>query len=600
MFHPACAKAAPSTSKIATGCTTPPCQTETGSTRNKPCRRANLPMATPTRSRAHHHLWTYSGCMPRSSRISPAQAKRAERAARGEPPVYDSYARLSKDPRTGEVEKIDTQLGDNRDLIARLGGQVGVELSDGISAWRRDAVRKGWRKLLDRAESGESDGIAVWHSDRLFRLPADLVKLLELSERGIKLASARGVRDLANPDDVFILHIEVAHAERSSEDTSRRLRRKFEVMRATGRLTGGIRRFGFPGMVPVPKDEADALEAEGLPRAVVSAEQVAAEREGIAWACQLVVNRQGEGVFARIAREWNERGLRTPWGNVWTWEAVPETLSRAVNAGLIEYDDVMVGRFESEEDVIVSEDLLTQVRSVIKSRRRGRSSGQVGRKYVGTGIVRCGGCGRGMSAKATTPQRGPIYFCPKHRGGCGRVSASLARVDQSLRELVIARLSDREHMATVRQFVTRNTTRLRELTTDIDSAERTQEALSERLGHGELSLAAFDKANRPLVARLAALTAERDALREKVGAPAAGEVGAGAVSSGEVAAEWDALNAEGGVEGMRVMLRRALGGTHAVVIAKAASTGRRWDPARVRLVPLSAVPTAHHTTRAGA
>ncbi len=114
---------------------------------------------------------------------------------------------------------------------------MGVELSDGISAWRRNAIREGWRKLLERAESGESDGIAVWHTDRLFRLPADLVKLLKLSDRGIKLASARGVRDLANPDDVFILHIEVAQAERSSEEAPR--------------LPLVLRSRGFPYLPPV-------------------------------------------------------------------------------------------------------------------------------------------------------------------------------------------------------------------------------------------------------------------------------------------------------------------------------------------------------------
>jgi site-specific DNA recombinase len=83
--------------------------------------------------------------------------------------VYDSYGRLSRVPETGELENIETQLADNRKVITRLGAQLGEELSDGLSAWKRSVRRPGWERLLERVQSGESDGIVVWHTDRLFR-----------------------------------------------------------------------------------------------------------------------------------------------------------------------------------------------------------------------------------------------------------------------------------------------------------------------------------------------------------------------------------------------------------------------------------------------
>jgi hypothetical protein len=49
--------------------------------------------------------------------------------------------------------------------------------------------------------------------------------------------SAHGARDLADPDDRFILRIEVAHAARSSDDTSRWLKKRFTTFRAQGRIT---------------------------------------------------------------------------------------------------------------------------------------------------------------------------------------------------------------------------------------------------------------------------------------------------------------------------------------------------------------------------
>ena len=74
-------------------------------------------------------------------------------------------------PETGELEKIEDQWSDNLVVIDRLGGVLGAELSDGLSAWKRSVRRPGWEQLLARVEAGESDGIVVWHTDRLFRQP---------------------------------------------------------------------------------------------------------------------------------------------------------------------------------------------------------------------------------------------------------------------------------------------------------------------------------------------------------------------------------------------------------------------------------------------
>lgn len=59
--------------------------------------------------------------------------------------VYDSSARLSKNPTTGEYEKIETQLSDNKLVIEWLGGMLGRELEDGLSAWKSWAA---WRRVI--------------------------------------------------------------------------------------------------------------------------------------------------------------------------------------------------------------------------------------------------------------------------------------------------------------------------------------------------------------------------------------------------------------------------------------------------------------------
>lgn len=69
---------------------------------------------------------------------------------------------------------IEDQWADNRNVIERLGATLGKELDDGASAWKRKARRPGWDELLEWMAQGLSDGVVVWHTDRLLRQPRDL------------------------------------------------------------------------------------------------------------------------------------------------------------------------------------------------------------------------------------------------------------------------------------------------------------------------------------------------------------------------------------------------------------------------------------------
>ncbi|MPZ80264.1 MAG: hypothetical protein GEV28_07650 [Actinophytocola sp.] len=57
--------------------------------------------------------------------------------------MFDLYARLSWNPNTRELEKIEDQWADNATVIDRMGGALGELLSDGLSAWKRGCVGRG-------------------------------------------------------------------------------------------------------------------------------------------------------------------------------------------------------------------------------------------------------------------------------------------------------------------------------------------------------------------------------------------------------------------------------------------------------------------------
>ncbi|MGH3980363.1 MAG: recombinase family protein, partial [Pseudonocardiaceae bacterium] len=156
------------------------------------------------------------------------------------PLVVDLYARLSRCPTDGSLEKVDTQLVDCRAVAQRNGWTIGHEHDDpNLSAWRRGVRRPGWEALLGRLESGACDGVVVWHTDRLLRQPRDLERLIDLGDgRGLVLASAYGEHNLGEADHRLALRILAATACKSSDDTSRRLKRRFATMREAGTVQG--------------------------------------------------------------------------------------------------------------------------------------------------------------------------------------------------------------------------------------------------------------------------------------------------------------------------------------------------------------------------
>lgn len=504
----------------------------------------------------------------------------------GRKPLFDSYARLSRVPDTGELEKIDTQFEDNRKKITDEGGELGLELSDGMSAWRKGVRRPGWERLLERVRSGESDGIAVWHTDRLFRQPRDLEKLIDLADRGLKVVSSHGARDLADSDDRYIMRIEVAHAARSSDDTQRRMKRRLKRRREKGIPQSHARSFGWPGLErprrqrrkPAgaengPEDwRAALIERESRPeRLPVPARQVARERIAIRQGSKDVL---AEVPLSEIAQQWNDAGVLTAEGNLHDYNTVRTILNRASNAGMIESEGVVVGHLPGHP--IVPEETFTKVRALFVSRQVGAVNRGA---YVGSGIARCELCDHTMTSRphvGTYPDGLPRrqYACRKNRNGCGKVAADGRAVDREIRAFVIRRLSDTRHAAALTAARARVAGRLAEVEQEISDCEGLIEALSARLGRRAIRLAAYDAAVEPLEKDLAKLVAEREQLED---GPGGGPVDA--MTRDEAAQQYD--NAD--MPEKRSMLQLALG-REKLHISPSASRGRKgFDPNRVKL-----------------
>ncbi len=489
----------------------------------------------------------------------------------GRTPVYDSYARLSRVPETGELEKIETQHEDNATAIKRRGGVVGEPLDDGLSAWKKGARRPGWEKLLKRIQAGVVDGLCVWHLDRLFRQPKDLEKLVELATAGFKIMSAHGTRDISNPDDLFILRIEVAHAARSSDDTSRRIKRRFKTFRSQGRITGGMRRLGFGGWDL--HERGPNGERVPVPDAVVEHER-AMLREA---AKLLLAGKSQED----IAKRWNAIGFYQVTGREWIPKTVSATMQRESLGGWIVHDGVIMGRID-EPDHILDPNTYDRLQALFKGRKRGRQSGTVGRKYVGTGILRCV-CGVKMSAHTQSPKTYPdgtvraTYYCAKSRRGCGKVYADMRGTDEALMVFTVRRLSDPKFASALASAREQVSDELAHVETELTVCRQLKEALADKLGRRKMTLAEWEAASEPLAEQITDLERRR------------AELSNGASEGEPIKPETKEVLMDrwlsNGPDVKRAMLVQALERSRVVVFPNEKKGKRVFDSERVRIIP---------------
>jgi site-specific DNA recombinase len=393
---------------------------------------------------------------------------------------WGGYVRISedewvKDPRTGEMrlsEKgITRQTEDITALAGRLGGTVAelypendtsaykkrrIRLPNGRSVWR--VYRPEFRRLLVDYEDGKIDGIIFYDIDRLARQPRDLEDLIDLVEYYKRPVEAvTGNIDLRTSNGRAMARVLVAMANKSSEDTARRVARASLQMAQEGRnsrFTGSRRRFGY-------REDGTLNEAEA---AVV---RDAAKRflAGESW--------------NGILKNFRASGIRPVYANLWSMTSIRQILLSPSTAGIAVYNGAL--REENKErgkknayydpegvalkdaagryilgnwQPVLTVDEWKAIVAESEARRKGQNfSAQGTRKYLLTGLLRCGRvhengvmCNRSMAGfKYRSKSGGDLwaYRCPdKVLGGCGGLQRSMPKLDKLIEDLLFAHLTE--------------------------------------------------------------------------------------------------------------------------------------------------------------
>lgn len=341
------------------------------------------------------------------------------------------YCRISRDPE-GTRDGVDRQEEDARALAERSGYDVAAVYidNDTSASTLSRKPRPRYAEMMEAADRGEFSAIVAYSNSRLTRRPRELEDLLDLhARRGIKILTVvSGSDDLLTADGRMTARIkadvDAAEAERAGERIARaHLQRARE-----GRVNHGARPFGW---MP-DKIGLDPAESALIRKAVTDIIDGVALRE--------------------VARSWNAAGVPTARGNHWDHRAVRQLLKGPRLAGWKVHQGEIVRDSAGRPVKGVWKPIISPTDwerlQVALTGRHGRSTGRRGaRRYLLSGVARCGVCGARMYATPT--KQGHAYQC-RGGGGVPEHTMSIAGVaaDETVSEVMVARLrqlGDLEH-----------------------------------------------------------------------------------------------------------------------------------------------------------
>ncbi|MFI0423355.1 recombinase family protein [Spongiactinospora sp. 9N601] len=385
------------------------------------------------------------------------------------------YARISQD-RTGAGLGIARQEEDCRALAERLGWNViDVYPDNDVSAYS-GKPRPQWERLLADVRADEIDGIVCWHVDRLTRSPRELEDVIDLHDRhDVALATVTGEIDLSTPSGRMVARMLGAAARQEAEHKAERQQRARVQAAERGRRNGGgTRPFGYTLI----------YDHDTPPRRVLREEINEPEAEVVREAARRALS--GEKLSA-IVRDFADREITSTNGKPFTQTTLRAVLASARISGRREYSPRKSGETKralmgeivcdtAEWPAIIDAQTSDRLRAFF-SIPHGTNGASTGRRYLLSGILKCGWCGHGLVGRIRHDkgsQKGKTrYICapsPDGRGGCGKITAAMDPVDKHVREAAGVRLESAD-------FVDR----LYRRDVDADAVTQALRAVEERL-----------------------------------------------------------------------------------------------------------------------
>lgn len=294
------------------------------------------------------------------------------------------YTRISED-QTGERLGVTRQLDDCLALADRLSWEVVARFDDNDLSAFNGKSRPGFEALLDAMKTGEFDALICWHTDRLYRSMKDLERLIDIADdRRIQIRTVNGGDlDLSNSAGRMVARILGSVARQESEHKGERQKRANEQKAAAGKWQTANRPFGYTTTGQLVESEATLLRTA-------------------------VVDVLAGKSLRKVATEWNDLGVKTTLGTEWNSRKVRALLVSPRYAALKVHRGKVVGPGDWEP--LIDTDTHHGLVAFLTDPSRVCSTG-FERKYIGTGVYRCGRCGGPMKACQPAAGRQRAYVC---------------------------------------------------------------------------------------------------------------------------------------------------------------------------------------------
>ena len=459
-----------------------------------------------------------------------------------EPHAAAIYARISRDI-SGERLGVERQLSDCRELARARGWTVAEEYIDNdVSAYRGKA-RPAYKRMMEDILAGQRDAVIVYHMDRLTRRPIELEEFTQVADRAglTQVVTVNTDLNLGNNDGLFTARILAAVAAQESGRKSERLKRKARETAEAGRPNGGyLRPFGYE------KDRVTVIESEAAVIREVAARYIAGES-----LISLTKWLQGAGHLSMAGLPWHTSTLRT-------------MLANPRIAGLRAHNGVVVAK--AVWPAIISEEQRAQIMAAMERRRV--SGRRTPRRYLLSGLLRCGNCGNKLFSSSRIDSRRYVCSSSPDHGGCGRLTVVAGPLEEWIAEAVLIRLDSPamdDAMAGRAAADSRQTALISELHAD----EEQMQELAQLWATKAISSGEWKAAREPLEARI--YNSQR-ALTQLAGNHALdGVVGQGA----KLREGWESLNLSRQAAIVAAVL------DYATIESRKTRGGAGFDPSRV-------------------
>ncbi|MDI2097566.1 recombinase family protein [Ruicaihuangia caeni] len=427
------------------------------------------------------------------------------------------YARISSDT-TGEGLGVQRQLEDCRKLAADRGWQVAEEYVDNDISAYSGKIRPAYQRMLQDMAAGLRDAVIMYNSDRLTRQPIELEEFIRVCDQaGIEqVASVSADFNIGTDDGLFNLRIMAAFAAKESGRKSARQKRQIQ-QRAEAGLPGGgsTRPFGYePDKITIRESEATIVRS--------------------------LVDRFLAGESTRSLAIWlNDSGIPTSSGTArWASQTVRGMLRGPRLAGLRVHQGAIIGKGIWQP--IISEEVHARILAEFDKRKT--SQHRAPRRYLLSGMLRCGNCGAKLNSAAkhsATRSETRRYVCTAdpRTGGCGRLTVVAAPVEEWLTEAVLYRLDSPDLAAALTGQAHEDAER-DALMEELQADRAQKDELARMWANREIASADWKSAREPIEVRIAA-TERR--LHQMQGTEGVAQI---AGTGDEIRASWASLNLE--------------------------------------------------------